>query len=353
MNIILSKRLGDYMKILMFGPGRKVKGGISTVVNLYYSMWDFDRFTLKYISTMEDGSTIKKIGVFIKAILQAIIYMPSYDLIHLHMASNNSFNRKRYLYKIAKIFKKKVIIHLHGAEFMQFYHLAKPIKQEQIRNVFDGADGIIALSDQWKTNIKTFTSTPIEVIYNAVPIPQDIQPKTNKNICFLGRIGERKGIFDLLDVIQRLNKEVKDFQVYIGGDGEIERLRTYIQNNKLSNVHYVGWIGGKDKEKLLRECALFALPSSNEGLPMALLEAMSYGCIPISTYVGGIPEVIEDGKNGFLMEPKDQEKLYAILKDIMNNQYDLPMMRKEVRLCIEAKYSLEQSIKKLYDFYQQ
>jgi glycosyltransferase involved in cell wall biosynthesis len=85
---------------------------------------------------------------------------------------------------------------------------------------------------------------------------------------------------------------------------------------------------------------------------MALLEAMSYGCIPISTYVGGIPEVIDNEKNGFLIQAKDQEKLYTILKNIMNNGYDLPKMSKRARLSIENKYSLPNSIKKLYAFYQ-
>jgi len=352
MNITSNKRRGDPMKILMFGPGRKVKGGISTVVNLYFSDWDFEGFPMKYISTMEDGRKIKKTFVFFLAMVKAVFIMPFYDLIHLHMASNNSFNRKRYLYMLAKVYNKKVVIHLHGAEFMQFYQFSKPTKQKQIREVFDGAHGIIALSEQWKTNIQTFTDTPIQVIYNAVPLPRSVQPKKNKNICFLGRIGERKGVFDLLEVIQRLNMEYQDYEVFIGGDGDIERMNTYIQAHKLRNVHYVGWIGGEKKEALLRDCAIFALPSSNEGLPMAMLEAMSYGCSPISTYVGGIPEVIDHEKNGFLMQAKDQEKLYTILKNIMNNGYDLPKMSKRARLSIENKYSLPNSIKKLYAFYQ-
>ena len=341
------------MKILMFGPGRKVKGGISTVVNLYYSKWDFEHFPLKYISTMEDGKKIKKAFVFFLAIIRAIVLIPKYDVIHIHMASNNSFNRKRYIYKLAKLFDKKVIIHLHGAEFMEFYQLAIPKKQKQIREVFDGAYGIIALSKEWKKNIETFTSTPIKVIYNAVPISEKFQSKDNKDICFLGRIGERKGVFDLLEAVSRLNKEFSDYKVFIGGDGDVKQMKRIIQKNQLSNVHYVGWIQGKEKSELLQDCALFALPSSNEGLPMALLEAMSYGCIPISTYVGGIPEVIEDEKNGFLMQAKDTEKLYTILKKIMNNRYDLSSMSKQARLSIERQYSLNESIKELYNFYQQ
>jgi glycosyltransferase involved in cell wall biosynthesis len=84
--------------------------------------------------------------------------------------------------------------------------------------------------------------------------------------------------------------------------------------------HLPGIVTGEQKNKLVLEADIFALPSYNEGLPIALLEAMAAGMAIITTPVGGIPEVITDGDNGFLVAPGNISDLAEKLTILVNNQ---------------------------------
>ncbi|HEX3386486.1 MAG TPA: glycosyltransferase, partial [Mucilaginibacter sp.] len=141
------------------------------------------------------------------------------------------------------------------------------------------------------------------------------------NLLFLGRIGDRKGIFDLLDVIASGADIFKDkLKLYIGGDGEVERLETYIKDNDLGGiVEYIGWVDAAKKEDYFLKSHVFMLPSYSEGLPVSLLEAMSYGMPVISTNVGGIPEILENGVNGFMISPGDKEAMKAAMLQFLND----------------------------------
>ncbi len=340
------------MKIIMFGAGRTVKGGVSTVINNYYKQWNDDQYKLTYIATMKDGSFVLKLLVGIIAYIKALILIPKNDIVHIHMSSDNSFFRKRHFIRLAKAYHKKVIIHLHGSEFMTFYHKrSNDSDRQKIREVFDSVDQIIALSLSWKNDIGTFTKTPVVVIHNAVEIPKHFDKKMNNDICFLGRIGERKGIFDLLKVVEKLNRNYDNFTLKVGGDGEVDLLKQIIKEKDLKNVQYVGWIGGSEKDEFLQNTGIYALPSYNEGLPMALLEAMSFGCIPISTEVGGIPEVIENEVNGYLCKPGDVEALYDIFDKILSGKVDGSIISNNAYETIRNSYSLEVSLTKLYAIY--
>lgn len=111
-----------------------------------------------------------------------------------------------------------------------------------------------------------------------------------------------------------------NFRLLIGGDGEIEKVQQYIKDNKLDNVaEYIGWVSGEEKIKLLNEVDVFILPSYNEGLPISLLEAMSYNLPIISTTVGGIPEILKNEYNGFLINPGDLIALESAISTLINN----------------------------------
>lgn len=335
----------------MYGPSRKVMGGISTVVNFYYTAWNED-YKLTYVPTMEDGSKLRKAWVFLLAFLKSLFVMPAYDVVHVHMASKNSYNRKSIILGMARFYGKKTVIHVHGANFMEFYNdYSTDSKRRHIKRTFDLSDHVIALSKAWKNKLETITETPITVLYNAVPEPTAFEGRVKKQICFLGRLGVRKGVYDLLESVKHLNEKYNDYEVFIGGDGDVDGVKSYIASNYLNNVHYVGWISGSDKEALLRESMFFALPSYHEGLPMALLEAMSYGCIPITTRVGGIPEVIEDGENGFLMDAGDTERLYGILDELLSQQHDVKKIAENATKTIARDYSINEVITGLYRVY--
>ena len=125
----------------------------------------------------------------------------------------------------------------------------------------------------------------------------------------------------LLDVIERMKEKISGKIVFnFGGNGEIEKFKKTMKDKNLAEiVNYIGWISGDDKINHLSKADAFILPSYNEGLPISILEAMTYGLPIISTNVGGIPELIKDKVNGLIIEPGNHNQLEESLKFVLQN----------------------------------
>ncbi|MDC9724096.1 MAG: glycosyltransferase, partial [Urechidicola sp.] len=105
-----------------------------------------------------------------------------------------------------------------------------------------------------------------------------------------------------------------------GGDGDVDKLKDIIKTNSLENiVSYIGWVSGDLKKELFEKCNIMILPSYNEGLPISLLEAMSYSMPIISTNVGGIPQVLEDRVNGKMVTPGNKQQIGDAITYYINN----------------------------------
>ena len=102
------------MKVLMIGPGRGLKGGISSVVESYYNVGLDKLVDLDYLETFTDGTKIKKIIFAIKSLLKFTNKAKDSDIVHIHMSSRGSFYRKSLFVKKAYKMNKKIIIHIHG-----------------------------------------------------------------------------------------------------------------------------------------------------------------------------------------------------------------------------------------------
>ena len=174
----------------------------------------------------------------------------------------------------------------------------------------------------------------------------------NHNFLCLGRLGINKGTYDMLRVIPKLIPDYQDICFWFAGDGEIEKCRQIVKENGIeNNVIFPGWISGREKRDLLIRCSNYILPSHSEGMPMSILEAMSYKCLVISTNVGGIPEIIKSGENGFLIKAGDifeiEKMIRAVLKsdkknEIADNGYKT----------VNENYNIEKNIHRLFSLYE-
>lgn len=347
------------MNVLMVGPARSVKGGMTSVVDSYYDYGLDKKINLKYLESSNDKNKILKAIKEITGFCKFKLLVKKYDIIHIHMASRRSTYRKCKYIKEAKKAKKKVIVHVHGAEFKVFYDKECNESQKRyIKECLNMCDKIIVLSEEWEEYFQNIVPRDkIEVIYNAINIPKDFEKNTEtKQILFLGRLGERKGIYDLIDVVEQLISQYKDIKLIACGDGEYEKVKKIVEDRKLkSNIEIYNWISGKEKEEKLKNSSFYVLPSYNEGMPMSLIEGMAYKNIPISTKVGGIPRVIENGINGFIIEPGDKKKLKEILENILDDKEK--EKRKQIsdnaRKTVEEKFNIKKNIEKLLRIYKE
>lgn len=345
-------------KILMIGTDPASKGGISSVIRMYEQGGLFKKSM--YLSSYTDGGAIKKLlyyGGFLGRFLSTLMQKPSLELIHIHTASYASFTRKSLVVLLAKLFGKKVILHVHGAEFSVFYQKSGFFRQKWISGILNRCDCLIALSTQWKQDLlKISPKANVRVLYNPT-ILRNVSfepglPHQDESVKFLfmGRIGKRKGVYDILESMQRVN--ASNVEIHLYGDGEIEQLQTLVAQKGLENsVKVCGWIDGSRKDSTFRDANVLLLPSYNEGLPISVLEAMAYGLPVLATDVGGIAEAVEEGKNGFLIKPGECMELTERIERLANSA-DLRLKMGQAGYEIAAeRFSLPVIIEQLESLY--
>jgi glycosyltransferase involved in cell wall biosynthesis len=347
-------------KVVMLGPSFKTQGGISSVLRIYK-----DNFTMKdsitFIETYSGKNRFEDILYFGSSIVKTfLVCLRNKEVIaHIHTASYGSYFRKSILAKIFHLFRKKVIFHIHGAQFDLFIEKSSEAKKRDIINTLNRCDKVIVLSQTWKNYFtKYIDQNRIEVLYNpAVTTKSAMQSRDkvkNRNdkvvIIFLGRLGQRKGAYDLVNAVEKIRNE--NFLLYMYGDGEVKEISDIVQKKKLEDkIILKGWLSHDRVDEVYKTSDILVLPSYAEGLPMSILEAISYGLPIVSTDVGGISEAVEEGKNGYLIVPGDVEALANRLKSLIN-EYELRIsMSKRSLEIAKEKFSVNTLEKQLINIY--
>ncbi len=141
---------------------------------------------------------------------------------------------------------------------------------------------------------------------------------------FVGRWERAKGSGELAHIIPRLLAQLPEVQMLVVGPVRDFVSRAQLQN--IPRVHFLGAVPPQEMLKVFRASDLFVLPSHNEGLPNSLLEAMSCGLVSVATSVGGIPYVIKDGENGYLVRPNNLQHLEQMLLRCAKQIHSLKMI---------------------------
>lgn len=320
------------MNVLMVGVDEKTKGGMWSVARGYLQSETYRKATnVKYVATATQGSSMKKLlffGFGFAKIL-GLLLTQKWDVVHIHMSERGSVYRKFAVSKLGKLFGCKVVVHMHGAEFETWYNGLPESKKTFVRRGLNELDAVVILGEYWRPYISSLMedNQKVNVLYNAVPVPQNNRYRAEaKNMLFLGEVGQRKGIYDLLASLQTIDGQLDDnYRLLIYGpnpDGDItERIE---KMNLQRRAQYMGWVDSDRFEQLFAEIAVNVLPSYHEGLPMTILETMAYGIPNITTAVAAIPEAVNQ-ENGALIQPGDIQTLAATILDLLQN----PQLRKE------------------------
>ncbi|WP_242320274.1 glycosyltransferase [Bacillus cereus group sp. BfR-BA-01349] len=205
-----------------------------------------------------------------------------------------------------------IIVTIHGLR-KKHYPLANVLVK-----IF--ATKIIAVSEEIEHEMSypMDVRNKLEVIYNATKIPEENVEKCSQDgpitIGVIARLHEEKGHMILLKAFQKLLGSNSNIELYIIGNGpEREKLEAWVQREEIDKkVIFTGF--QTDVAGILKGLDIVVLPSFREGLPLAILEAMSYGKCIIATNVGGIPEAIDDGHSGLLCKSGDVQGLLEALQ---------------------------------------
>ncbi|HWR04507.1 MAG TPA: glycosyltransferase family 4 protein [Humidesulfovibrio sp.] len=340
--------MSERRNALHIAPSVKVMGGISAVLRYLQDSSLAHKFRLRFVASHKDGSKPFKLAVALLGLCKtlAVLACTRVDIVHIHCGDFPSPKRKYFYFRLVRLFGPRVVLHLHGALFLEQYAKLSPAWKGRMRHFFETADMVLCLSHSWAASVQElFPGARRMVVPNGIPLPA-LGPASARahdapvRVTFLGLIGARKGVFDLLEACEILIKQGLPIRLAIGGNGEVDRLLSEIAPFKASMRH-LGWITGDAKERLLRETDIFVLPSYGEGLPMSVLEAMSYAVPVITTTVGGLPELIRDGESGFLVEPGRVDQLVDRLGRLTCDAGLRRAMGDAARRTVEHRHGIE------------
>ena len=313
---MISKELSKY--ILTIGPNyTPPRGGIAQVLYTY-DKEIFEKFL--FIKTTESGNSAKKFICCCIAIVKFLGYCLCKDIkiVHIHTASKISFWRKSIFIFISWLFRKKIVLHIHGGQFEAFVN-----HHPFILHILKRCSRIIVLSPSKLAYYQEhFGFNNITVIKNVIPCPiiKEKEMSDTVNFLFLGFLCKDKGIYDLLEIIS-CNKDryTGKMKLFIGGNGNVEKVKSIIKENKLNQiVFYIGWVDSEKKIDILNNSHVYILPSYVEALPISILEAMSYHLPIISTQVGAIPDIVFNNENGFLINPGEKDALNNAITEMLS-----------------------------------
>lgn len=319
----------EKLNVIMLGPTLSQHGGMATVENLIMQRLCTD-VEVRHIASHDEGSILHRLHIFAWALTQLVwqLLKGRVDIVHIHVSERGSVPRKGVLALIAFAFRKPVIMHTHGCEFRPFYDQLPQLGKSVVSWLFQHCAYVITLSESWqKYYLASCDLSPKRTLTlsNPVEIPAKIPSREGADLIrfvFLGRIGKRKGTFDLIQAFANLAPELKSrCELTLAGDGEIEEAIELIQALNLKRyIKLPGWLTSAECNQLLQQSHVFMLPSYNEGLPMAMLEAMAWGLPVISTPVGGVPEVAIHQRNGFLVNPGDIEQIVESMEALIADE---------------------------------
>lgn len=358
------------LSILINGPLPPPVGGMTTYCQDYLRTSIPDDFNVIFCKAVLLKSTYAKnklIRIFSKILNSIIITLVWLTMLivkqpqiaHVHTSSFTGFYVKSILTAIAKMLRAKTIFHIHGAEFKHFFFNSSMFMQTCIVKLLNNNTRIIALSNRQREFYLSIgvKKDIVTVMPNSVflPIIEGKKP-SGKIIClFMSVFEKRKGIFELIEAIENNPNFTNCAEFIMAGpktdSWDLIAKRVQQINASENFIKMPGSLTGKSKMEAYRNSDIYILQSFNEGLPIGLLEAMSYGLACITTPVGGIPDVIEHNNNGFLIEPGNANALADAIRLLADDNELRHRLGRNARKTIEQQYSWAQretELKKLY-----
>ena len=323
----MTSKNAKQLKILMVGPGQGKPGGILALTDalvpileqevelLYFpTVQRFANSEMGQFSLRNVRRAVNQYGRFFQALVR---FRP--QLVHVHTSQGLGWLKDTFYIAMSKLFGRRLVLHVHAAEYDELYGRKSPLWQRYTHFMMNRAEAVIAVSTEWKKALSQLVPGerihPFRPCLDVAAFPEKSSggAADTVNVLFLGTVGARKGVFDLIEAMRFVPKE-SPLRLWIAGGGErtgdLEQAQQRVDELGLGDrCELIGIVQGERKSMLLAQADIFTLPSYNEGLPFAIIEAMAAGLAVVATPVGGIPEVIEDGVNGFLVPPGKPEAL--------------------------------------------
>nr|KHD97530.1 hypothetical protein GY22_09365 [Kocuria polaris] len=246
------------------------------------------------------------------------------DLVHLNTASRGSTYRNLIIGLVATACRTPYVIHLHGGGYREFMASASRPVRRLVRQYFTGAAEVVALTPSWGQYLITEFGLPVDrlrTIPNGTDAPDGELLSSAQDQCpifvFVGRLTEPKGVPVLIQAFAGLDATIGAGLLLVGGG--TDRQTEAALASAPAGVEVIGWVDHERAMTLMARARAVVLPSRSENMPLTVLEAMSVGTAVVASRVGGIPEILEDGVEGLLVDPGAPDQLRDALQLLGRN----------------------------------
>lgn len=316
--------------MLTIGPAPSAadsRGGMATVLTFMAAHPD-PRVRVRVVPTYADRPFVGRMLLGLRGMVVAsvLVLAGRVDVLHVHLAHGGSVVRKSLPLLAARLRGTATVVHAHSYDFAGWFDGLPGWARAVVRRSV-AADVWLVLASQHVRDFGERLDLPQErftVLHNPVALAagDDAEPAVGAvQAVSLGRLGRRKGSYDIVAAVALLPADVRArLRVVLAGDGELAAVRRAVSDAEVDDVVEVrGWQAPPERDALMRQSQVFLLPSYEEGLPMAMLEAMARGLAPIVSPVGGIPDVVGDGCEGLLVDAGDVHGLGKAIQRVVED----------------------------------
>ncbi len=311
------------MRILINIPDISIMGGVS----IYYR--ELKRYLPLSFKYNTIGSRKGINGIFllpfdlVKTILLILIFRPKLAVLNPSL-KYKAINRDQLYLILFDIFNIKTIVFFRGWD--KNYAKEISLNPKIIKAYKNRASAIIVLSKAFKEKLRDWGfNQPIYVettkVANKLLDNFDILKKnySNPSLLFLSRIEKEKGVYTAIDLFVELKKEFSNLTLSIVGEGtEFKKVKKYIYSKKIEDIYLPGRLDGEELKRIFSDSNIYLFPSQHsEGLPASVLEAMAFGCCIVTSTAGGLKDIIENTKHGFIIDPTNFEDLKSKVESLI------------------------------------
>jgi glycosyltransferase involved in cell wall biosynthesis len=340
--------------LVMLGAAPETRGSIASVVDTYRAHGLFSRWPVAYLPTHGQGGLAANARRALNAARGlASALSRGRVAVHAHV-SVRGFWRDAAFIGAALAARSPVLVHLHGTGFERFYDQCDGLQRALVRRLFERAACVATPAESlrgWARSIAR--RAHVVCLANPVaiePLAQD--PCRGNLVLFLGHMAPDKGVFDLLDALAAVRGAVPDLRLVCAGDGDRIAVAHYAERLGMADaVKFTGWVGSSGKRALFESAAVLAAPCYDAALPMSLLEAMAAAVPVVAAAVGGIPELVVDGVNGFLVAPGDSASLARALRRLLADRALATRVGAAARESVRLRHAAERALPRLEELY--
>jgi glycosyltransferase involved in cell wall biosynthesis len=324
-------------RVLVYGPFQppEVACGISSAVRAFAGSRVREHYALEYISTFRaprSRSLPERLAwgawLVVRTLAQAL--RAGAAIVDVHAVSDRSLLSHAAILFGARLAGRPALLRIHGGDFDRVFEQAGGAHRALIRLILRAASRVVVLSEGWRGRLLAIEPlariavVPNSVDCRAIEAAAARAPRPRRRVLFLANFAERKGHFDALQALARLAPRYPDLRLVLGGEDRDPGTRSRLEREAAGlgvghQLEFLGTVSGAAKDREFSAADVLILPSHTENMPVSVIEGMAAGLPVVATRVGALGEMIEDGRTGLLIPPRDPAALAAALERLFED----------------------------------